>query len=92
MSLNDWLAFIEHELHVVLRTRLISVIVAWLLLAFILSLAAYLVWVSPHLGIFLMYWPMAAICGLAIGVLGIVPILLLRRTLNRRLMAQGVDR
>lgn len=84
MHRDDWLAFLEHELEAVLRTRPIAVIFTWLLLAFVATLAVCLWWVSPHIGIFLMYWPMAAICGLGIGLIGIVPILLLRRLLGRR--------
>jgi hypothetical protein len=84
MRLNDWLAFIEHELEAVLRTRPIAMIFTWLLFALIATVAACVWWVSPHIGIFLMYWPMAAICGLGIGLIGIVPILLLRRQLGRR--------
>ena len=84
MQRNDWLAFIEHELEAVLRTRPIAAVFIWLLFAFVATMAVCLWWVSPHIGIFLMYWPMAAICGLGIGVVGIVPILLLRRYLGRR--------
>jgi len=84
MHRHDWLAFIEHELEAVLRTRPLAAIFTWLLFAFVATLAVCLWWVSPHIGIFLMYWPMAALCGLGIGVVGIVPILLLRRLLGRR--------
>jgi len=84
MHKDDLLAFIEHELEAVLRTRPLAAIFTWLLFAFVATLAVCLWWVSPHIGIFLMYWPMAAICGVGIGVVGIVPILLLRRQLGRR--------
>jgi len=89
MHRNDWLDFFEHELEAVLRTRPMAAIFAWLLFAFVATLAVCVWWVSPHIGIFLMYWPMAALCGLGIGVLGIVPILLLRRLLGRRAARQS---
>ncbi len=51
--------------------------VGWVFMAITFTIAAYILWIWPHLGIFLIYWPLVLVSGLAVGIVGIVPVILL---------------
>ena len=81
MSLRDWKPFLAHEISEALKYRLSSVIVGWLFMVILLTIAAYLLWIWPYFGIFLIYWPLVLMSGLAIGIVGSIPVILLGKYL-----------
>lgn len=78
LSLRDWKQFFAHEISEALRYRLASVIVGWLFITIQLTIVTFLLWFWPYSVLILAFgWPLVLASGLAIGIVGIVPVILL---------------